>query len=369
QLPFPVAECRFVGVETRPTGTGQIAGCAVVARREALGDFLRGLAEQRLDPIRLDCEGLALWSQSLMECPVRDPNQPVVVACISSHRSVLAVGLGTRFQTAWSTQGDLFARDGDWEARQGRILRALRSALGTPERPVNWRWTGSRADDLPSRTTAQTWLESALGATEWTLHRDPDLFLARALARRALQPDRWACSFRTGDLASPIEKNQRRRQTFRAALGCAIVGVLLLAANGILGWQIRRIETRSRDLLNRTACQISGAAFIPRGVEERTVREAVERQETQREPMERVFRPPLIASLRAISIAAREDSMQIEQMDLADSRIEIFATTAKSMETDHLRAALESLGYSSTWNPAPEAGRPGRIRVIAEKVR
>ena len=72
QLPFPLEDCLYQFVEFRRTSEGMVSALVCAARREAIQACLDRYQAQGADPMLLDHEGLALWTQSLVEWPV-DP--------------------------------------------------------------------------------------------------------------------------------------------------------------------------------------------------------------------------------------------------------------------------------------------------------
>jgi hypothetical protein len=70
QLPFPLEECVYDFVADRKSDDGHVEALALAARHRAVAGALAQWEAHTVDPAVLDHEGLALWSQSLVEQPV-----------------------------------------------------------------------------------------------------------------------------------------------------------------------------------------------------------------------------------------------------------------------------------------------------------
>ena len=83
QLPFPVEDCLYRFVEFRRTPEGTVSALVCAARREAIQACLERYQAQGTDPMLLDHEGLALWTQSLVEWPA-EPRRYRVLICLAN---------------------------------------------------------------------------------------------------------------------------------------------------------------------------------------------------------------------------------------------------------------------------------------------
>ncbi|MCX6997673.1 MAG: hypothetical protein NTV49_11445 [Kiritimatiellaeota bacterium] len=91
QLPFPLETCLYQFPVVRADAAGRIRALAVAARRTEIAAQLDRCRALDLDPVVLDHEGLALWTQSLVEIPLAPPALRVV-AYLGAFRTALAVG-------------------------------------------------------------------------------------------------------------------------------------------------------------------------------------------------------------------------------------------------------------------------------------
>jgi hypothetical protein len=364
QLPFPVEDCVFAVVEAHPLPDGRTRARAVVARREPVRVLLGTWTGSGAPPNVLDFEGLALWSQSLLESPPGNEREPRIVASVSATRTALAVGIGSHFETAFSAQGNLLSRT-ESEAVRNRLIRSLRAVGLPPDCALAWYWTGPGASGALGPVQAA--FESALGPVQWRVHDRPDTFLARSLARRALRPDAWPCSLLEGDLTPRVESELAARRIRRLSrLGLA-AAVLLLLLNAISTWDLARRDAASRRELADTARAVAGTPKVQPLLELQTVRTSVERRLAERAPVERMFQPPLSGTLRRTLRAAQEEQIRIRLLDLGIERAELSGWAGREVTGLAVRKALEEAGPLTTPGTGVE-WKDGRatIRLVRE---
>jgi hypothetical protein len=367
QLPFAVEDSVFAMVETHALPDGRTTARAVVARRDPVRIYLEKITGSGAPPNRLDFEGLALWSQSQLEMPPADHRESRVVASVSDTRTTIVVGIGPRFETAFSAQGGLLA-EAETEAVRHRIVRSLRAAGLTSDRPLSWFWTGTETTSAGNLESVQRALESDLGSIRWRNHGEPDTFLARALARRTLKPDAWPCSLLSGDLTPRIEidlSGRRIRRTARLGFAAAVA---LLLLNGLFTQDLTRKDEASRNALGTAAREVTGARQVPSKFELQTVRSFAERRLEERKPVDRLFQPPITDTLRNLLHAAKEESIRLTRVELSPERAEVSGWAGQAVTGIPLREALEKAGYHSTSGPGVE-WKDGRstLRHVMER--
>ncbi|MCE9615134.1 MAG: hypothetical protein K8T26_12720 [Lentisphaerae bacterium] len=253
QLPFPLEECAYDFLALRHHGDGKTHALGVAAR---LADIERKLARfvaAGVDPTLLDQEGLALWTHSLDERPAGDAGvgpSVRVVAYDGVDRATLAIGVGAEFRSAHAVRLEDVAQ----------VCRFLRAAVGDSARAVTWCWAGPGA---AGRGGIEA-LAEALGP-EWTctvhVHADPGTFLARALARRAVQDDGWRCNLRQGRLEHASLARQRGRRTRRAAVLALAAGLLLCGVNVGATWLMRSRTATFEQVFAGYARSLAGSAL------------------------------------------------------------------------------------------------------------
>ena len=233
QLPFPLESCVYEILQLKPA-EGGVDALAAAARTQDVGARLDSYTKAGLDPVRFDHEGLALWTQSVLEMPVERGGLRVV--CYLGHdHSALVIGRGEEFSSAHSIRLGLrdFAGASNGPVRHAatRIQQLLRAQLPESDaQPAQWVWTGPGAEKAAVLSALQAEL-GGLRDTRFLTHREPGLFLARSIAARALEGGPLVCNFRAGALAHPIEKSWASRRASRAAAAVFAAGIVLCALN------------------------------------------------------------------------------------------------------------------------------------------
>ena len=250
-LPFPVeaAQCDFAPAETED---GKAATLACAIRRTDLDAVLREAADRGLEPACCDAEAPALWEQHLREAPPADASRPVaLVHAAADHVSVL-YGRGTKLERVHVLRAAPDHLDPAlWKARFRRLCAAPDGDPAIP--PTIW-WSGGESGGGPDLLRRALEGEPARHAT----HSEPGSFLARALARRAVEGR--CADFLSGDYLPPSLANRRRRRVRGLFLAAAAVSVAVLALNAAV-----RIRFRAErdDLQRRLAAAAAGLVDGP----------------------------------------------------------------------------------------------------------
>ncbi|MDD4871699.1 MAG: hypothetical protein PHR77_14165, partial [Kiritimatiellae bacterium] len=214
QLPFALEDCIYDFVETKQkqlTGKTDIIGkellpveggvtraLAVAARMEDIQKKIELFKTFGIDPVVLDQEGLALWTQSLLEVPVvtGTENTPRIVVYLGIERSTMAIGRGGELISAHSLGPNNIAQI-------SRLLKAqLKQGHGRKDADVRWMWTGPGVGDAALFGKLQESLRSEWPGTS-IVHDKPETFLARAVATRALLAGPLRCNLRSGTFLHP----------------------------------------------------------------------------------------------------------------------------------------------------------------------
>ncbi len=253
-LPFPVeaAQCDFAPAETLD-GKAVTLACAI--RRSDLGALLRDVSDRGIAPAFCDAEAPALWSQHLRETPPVDAARPVMlVHAAAGHLSVLC-GRGHRLERVHvlRTAPDRL-EPALWLARFRRLCAAPETDGGTPA--TVW-WSGGDESVLDRLRGA---LEGALPLRHAT-HREPDLFLARALATRAVGGH--CTAFLSGDFLQPALARRRSRRGRALALAAIAVSLAVLALNTAIRWRFRAERDDLQRQLASTAAALVDGPLVP----------------------------------------------------------------------------------------------------------
>lgn len=357
QLPFPVENCLYQFVEFRRTPEGTVSALVCAARREAIQACLDRYQAQGADPMLLDHEGLALWTQSLLELPAR-PSQGSApyraLVCLANDHITLVTGCGERYGNAHSLQMPSGHAQTNPESDEGRkaadddlvnrlqlILHAdLPSGVG-----VQWLFCGERAGDpavveMLHRSLTLVW------PGPLTLIKDPAAFLARALCVRALKRGPLRCNLRQQVFAHRAVLRAADGRARAAAVSILMAGLLLVGfslGSHLLGeWRFNR----AKSAITALAGELAPGAMIPYGREIPEVQKALEKQAPQTAPFLDAFAPSLAVRLAEVIKAGQASSVRFETLSLKRNSLTLSGVTEDWDQCGQLEKRLKALGYT-----------------------
>ncbi|MDI6774611.1 MAG: hypothetical protein QME60_04345 [Verrucomicrobiota bacterium] len=335
QLPFALEDCacQFLEFGREDNSTHALA---VAGRHADIRGKLDALAKSGLDPLVLDHEGLAVWTQSLWEWPAPPDlaQAPRVVLALGVERCAVVLGRGERYKNAHSIR----------QADPAAIGRLLRAELGA-DAPVVWLFSGAGARD-DARVSA---LHAALSAS-WPgprfVHADPETFLARALATRALLPGPLRCNLRSGILAHPALIRRSRRQAMRAAVAALLAGLFLAGVSRIAQEWITRAETRIDRSFATLRDRLMGCPIKAKGQRALdTVRLKLQKDKDDLRPFVNALGPSLTDMAGIMSDVARKRGLAFDAVSLSPDRIAVEGTAEQWDGCDELVKRLRAFGY------------------------
>lgn len=341
QLPFPVEDCEVSLLGTQPTpdhaGTrGLIAG----ARTADIEKRIASLAAAGLDPVILDQEGVALWFHGLEDVPPAHGEPiPRVLVYLAEDRITLALGQGAEFLGAHTMR----------EAEAESVHRHLKSIFKITPPVTQWIWTGPGAVSIEAVKSLHATL-----ADRWpgrmSLVKEPELFLARALAARALTGSKKnRCNLRTGRFTHPLLARENARRPYRLALACLAAGLLLCAMN--VAWMVaaQYRTDKAQKTLKALAIDITGSPVgIQQGQEALTARRAVDAATKDMEPFLAAIESPLHGTLANLLTIAHEEGITIETMTLNRKTGVIHGLAPKWIQGEKVAQRLNASGWTAT---------------------
>lgn len=356
ELPFPLeaAVCAFA--DPRRDGEGMQVVAAAIRRGdlEALGDTA---SEVDAGPTHADAEALALWDQLVHEIPPVRPDHPRMLAWVTADHVTLVRGRGTEFMAvhvlrASPLAGDSAAREAfevRWASRLAPILSEHRSEAGSAGLDL-W-WGGPGAADEKLLTRLRRGLPPGTEIRHETL-RQPETFLARALARRAVTG--MGINFRTGEYAHPARLRREARQMRAAYGGVAAAALLVLGLN--LGDSVlrQRRDALWQRRLTVAAEQIAGPG-VPHGQEMLMVERALSARDEATRPFRGAMDPEGLET-RLIQALQEIDALDIEISRLSMSPLVLtLEGRAPSIQAlEGLTGRLQAQGW------AVQSDTPGR---------
>jgi hypothetical protein len=352
RLPFALEDCVFCFLAAASSRTATRA-LAVAARQSAVEARLKSLADAGADPLILDQEGLALWTESLREAPPAPgaaAGTPRIVVWLSADAATLVVGAGMKFLGAHGVNPD----------DAGQVNRVLRNHF--PERlpAVEWYWAGPGAED-PARVAG---LRARLAA-DWpgpsTTHEQPNAFLARALAARALLPGPLRCNLRSGPFAHGALDQRLASLSARAAALFLLAGVLLAGSGFAWSAALNRreadLDRAFLSLRNDLAGYDAGPAKGEYAL--RIVRERLAGQKALFGPFARAFEASRLTVLGEMLRMAAGNDLRFEMLSVDDGKASASGTAGNWRQCEQLARSLRERGFEVRLErkPAPEGGR------------
>lgn len=354
QLPFPLESCLFALTGMTRRADGRTEALAAAVRRQDHQAFLDRFAAAGVNPAVVDHEGLALWDESLREA--QDKTGARIVVYLGEGRIALVLGRGDRLIASHGLRTALPA-DGSAAGEEllrlaGRIQHILRAQSEALASAPLWFWCGPGAAraDLIDRLRAH--LGDAVDAPQ-QIAAAPGAFLARALARRAIEGHAPVCNLRTGDVAHPalLVRAQAGRRRMLAGVIAAAAAVIAVnfAALQCVAVRADAIQTDIRTLTSNIAGDPG-----PRGMEALTAERAMSATLPGRAPFQRLLDPCGGGDLAAILAAAARSHIRLYDLSRNDEKIVLSGSAAVAGDIDRLAVALRERG----WRPEISQGAP-----------
>jgi len=349
-MPFPIEECEVEFLEPQRGAGGNVRALAVAARHSHIEARLAGCRDAGFDPMILDHEGLAIWTQSLAETPAASADAFRAVLRADPGRSVLVIGRGRSFIGAQTLPG----------IGTETLSRALRTRLGAAPVPVFWALCGAEATD---RTEAARIL-SAL-PDDWVgsscVHESPAEFAARAFACRALLRGPLRVDLRGVRFRHPDSAKRAGRDRNRALWLVAAAGFLLCAAASAAVLKAGRMEREAdatfaslRDSLLGYSLPVKGERAISVVAAELTTRKENAR------PFRDTFTPSLVTLAGRLTEIADRDGLRLATLNLSGRAVDASGMAPRWNAWSEFVRQLGDSGYAVAVKTG-NAGPDGRI--------
>ncbi len=358
QIPFPLEDCLYQFLDIRRTPDNTTRALAVAARRKDIVTRLEKYQAQGLDPVLLDHEGVALWTQSIRELPLPDELIRIILYLEADHTTVV-IGIGARFLNAHSIQHSFpsFSSHNVKHASSSdkldnasvdlfvqAVQRFLHAEVET-ERPVQWIGCGPGAlnhdfMDAVHRRLSEQWPGSM------AKHQSPEFFLTRALTTRVLHREPLTCNLRRNDLTHPAILDRVRKQAVFSAMLFLIAGLLLCGINASWRFMNGHRLTRMKQAVSMLAERLAPGVRIPYGREVMETEQAVNKQSELTAPFLNTFTPLLSTRLKDVINAGKKHNLTFETLSLRKTNITITGTAEDWDQCDQFKQCLEAMGYS-----------------------
>ncbi|MBA4387189.1 MAG: hypothetical protein C0404_04350 [Verrucomicrobia bacterium] len=349
ELPFPLEECSYLFLDTSAAENGKTRALAVVARNESIMNRIDEIGRLGLDPVALDHEGLALWTQSLKELPPETNRERsgMAVLLMCRDRWTLAAGKGMRYLNSHNV------KPGDYGQVRRLLLAAFPRAAGMEasagsagdDASIHWRLAGSMASDKAAVSEFRSEMAGKTGC-EVAVHAEPASFLARALVTRALEGGALRCNMRTGDLMHPSIAARSQGRMMMAGVLALLAGIILCCGSLYAMLTAGRAELASKDafsaVVGRAGVQI-GNAQGEQAIS--LVRNSVAARLDASRPFMNAFEPSLLEHLSAIAGVASGKGMNLDSIVISRGRIQLSGKTKNWNSCEDLVGYLQKNGY------------------------
>lgn len=335
QLPFSIEDCVFDIVDFRTGRAGR--GLAAGARTADIERRLQSLESAGLVPHVLDQESLALWTEALAADRTGATDLPRVAIYESADRFTLTVGRGDELLGAHTFK----AFDPD------TVHRTLR--LYFPEAPaaLHCVWAGPAARHAPAVRDRHAAL-----AARWpgplSIPPEPETFLARALAMRAVTAGLLRFDARQGRFRHPAVAARERRAPLRAAAACLAAGLVLCLVNA--AWSVaaaRRLETVSNALRTAAIRAAGSERLVPKGQERLGAQRAFDERAKLAAPLMAPFGPAPTDAIATVLGAARDEGLRVQALSATRRTITLHATAQTWNQCLRTAQRLEKQGFKA----------------------
>jgi hypothetical protein len=194
---------------------------------------------------------------------------------------------------------------------------------------------------------------------------DPDTFLARALATRALAKGSNRCNLLSGKFTHPIEKEALERIPFKAAVSFLLAGALLCVTT--LTWTIaakHRTATIQQDL-RRLAIAITGS---PRLVQDRqeliSARRSMSAQHKIYSPFMAPFTVSLNNTLNSILKTASRNGLTFDSITMNRQTIIAHGMASKWSLCEQTAASLTSVDWTARIDKKDQVAGETRVPFV-----
>ncbi len=359
-LPFPLEQCVYQFLDFSRTPEKTFRALAVAARRDHVEALLQRYSALGIDPELLDHEGLALWSGSMREAPVKEDSSRVVLN-IAESGATMVIGKGGRFTGAHSVGAGV--EDVPADSLAARIRRFLLAEMETGQ-PVQWAFCGVRAADGAfvkklHADLAATWPGPCI------VHDEPESFLPCALAARALNRGELRCNLRRSRLVHPKLPRIAKRQAAAGAVMILIAGLLLCGVN--IAWHAinaRRLA-RAKSAVASLAAAVAPDERIQYGMEIADAKKSLKKQSEIAAPFLDAFSPSLSLKLAEIVKAGKDYNMSFEKFYLGKDGVSISGAAADWNQCGEFARLLREMGYTVALD-RQEAIADGLVRFVVK---
>ena len=347
ELPFPVESAVCFYSDARIENGGTLALASAI-RKSELTAFDETCRTAGFNPTHCDAEVLALWSQQGIEAPPARSQLPRALVWLGMDHVAVVRGQGTKFMAAHVLRASPLADSPEkqqafetlWKARAQQILAT--HLAETSETEMDLWWAGPGAEDEERAARLRRLLPVDI-ACRHEIHRQPSSFLARALARRALEGT--GVNFKQGDLIHPALLRTQEKSLSHAYLGVIAAAVLVLMLNaGDSFLRQHRAESLQRQLT--LAAQAIAGENVVLGQEELMVARAISRRDEETQPFRNALDARGVEGRLADALAeAAAMGVEISHLALSPGTLTLDGSATSIQSIEGLSERLREQGW------------------------
>ena len=338
QLPYSIEDCRYEFSDYRKTDVGTIEALAIAATKDNLHSKITSVRKSGFDPEIIDIEGLAVWSQILHETAWQNMGSEVmgmmVVLILDGEQSSLTIGREQHFLNSYGLCAD----------DTKRIFRLVKAHQMKQDEKISWFLAGVGVDaDVVSHLKEELALR---------LHQDvkvvddPESFLARALAVRALAISASQCNLRSGEITHSRIADYGRRVQLKFAVLWILVGALLCGGNIMMQRTISYRNEQINKKFRGLADSLAGYHITAQGATAVTVvTDSIAARKADLNPFLQAFQPSLLELMADIINVSKKNDLLCEVLSLDYETISVIGTSSTFDASEELAEILVRSGY------------------------
>lgn len=338
QLPFSLEDCQYEFLDFRKTDFGTMESLAVAATKDNINKKIESIKKVGFDPEIIDIEGLAVWSQIQHEFfggQTSDIDSLTAVLILNGELSSLTIGRGRRFLNSYG----LNAND------TKRVLRLVKAYLLNQGERISWFIAGNGATDKDLVSHWQRTL-SEQSYREVEVVDDPESFLARALAVRALCVEYLHCNLRNGNLTHNRIYSYGSGVKLKLAVLLGVVGALLCLGNIVLQHNISTRNDEIKKEFKGMVDSLTGYHVAAMGkAAVKIANDSIVERKAGLKPFLQAFKPSLLNVITDIADVAKNNNLQCNNLLLDFERISISGMAEEFKASDELVKVAVRAGY------------------------
>lgn len=360
EIPFQLEDCSHCFLSVQRAAAGGVRALGVAARHQDVTARLARLEAIGIEAAVLDHEGLALWSQSLAESPADAPDSTRAVLRLEDEHATLVIGVGEDYRGTHRVRIDALES----------LRRIVRAAVGDETSRVRWWLVGAGAEAGDIRDAVRARLSETFGGVV-KVHREPTLFLARALALRVVMPGAWGVNLRMGGFAHPALLGRSTAAVRHALVAALVAGVVLCGVNAAGHVALARRVVEQQAAAAAAGRAAAGAALgAARG--EQAILIARRQSETREErlaPYRRMVEPSVTQGIREVLETAQLGGLELASVTWRPGAVGLAGQGRAWESAEPLLSTLERHGYRGRLdrgNVPADAGSAVTFSIQAE---